>query len=353
MNGLIETMSKVYEWLADEQSRDIYMNRLNYLISGDFKYIMNILESYSSELLEDSRKRVDDILTSISGDNSFVLYGAGGDARLWIPYFLKNSRFVGLCDSDKEKQGRELCGIKVSDPQRILMGFEGSVIISSHLWEKEIKENIEKMGIPENRILSLGWYIRSAHEDQYFRPEFMTYEDEEVFVDAGCYDLQSTIMLKGFCKKLKAYCLEPDREMYKKCTEIREKHTKDITIELIPKGAWSCNDTLSFNNTADACSHISDAGDVSIDVSPIDEIIPTNEKVTFIKMDIEGAELEALKGASNTIMRCKPKLAICIYHKPEDMYRIPEYIKELNDNYRFYIRHHANTPSETVLYALP
>lgn len=85
---------------------------------------------------------------------------------------------------------------------------------------------------------------------------------------------------------------------------------------------------------------------------PIDEAIHPGDKVTFIKMDVEGSELESLKGAKNTILRDKPKLAICIYHKPEDMVTIPLYIKELVPEYKLYVRHHSNSWAETVLYAV-
>ena len=75
--------------------------------------------------------------------------------------------------------------------------------------------------------------------------------------------------------------------------------------------------------------------------------------MTFIKMDIEGSELEALKGASTTISANKPKLAICVYHKIEDFWEIPIYINKLAPEYKFYVGHHtvSLTCPETVLYA--
>lgn len=76
------------------------------------------------------------------------------------------------------------------------------------------------------------------------------------------------------------------------------------------------------------------------------------EKVTFIKMDVEGAELEALKGARKTIMKHHPRLAISIYHKPEDIWEIPAYILSLSEDYRFYIRHYQFSKNETILYAV-
>jgi len=78
----------------------------------------------------------------------------------------------------------------------------------------------------------------------------------------------------------------------------------------------------------------------------------SDEPVTYIKMDIEGAELNALKGAANTIKKNKPRLAICVYHKPEDILEIPVFLSELVPSYQFYLRHHSQYYIETVLYAV-
>lgn len=69
-------------------------------------------------------------------------------------------------------------------------------------------------------------------------------------------------------------------------------------------------------------------------------------------MDIEGSELEALKGAARHIVVDRPKLAICVYHKPEDMFEIAMYIKSLVPAYRLFLRHYSSTHLETVLYAV-
>ena len=74
--------------------------------------------------------------------------------------------------------------------------------------------------------------------------------------------------------------------------------------------------------------------------------------MTFIKMDIEGAELEALKGSREIIQRYRPRLAISAYHKKEDLVELPLYIKELVPEYKLYIRHYSNAGVETVLYAV-
>ncbi len=73
--------------------------------------------------------------------------------------------------------------------------------------------------------------------------------------------------------------------------------------------------------------------------------------VDYIKMDIEGSELAALKGAEQTIRRCVPSLAICVYHRLEDFWMVPKYIQSLNRDYRFYLRHFSIHSEETVLFA--
>ena len=92
-------------------------------------------------------------------------------------------------------------------------------------------------------------------------------------------------------------------------------------------------------------------GKETIEAASIDQMCGL-EKVTFIKMDIEGSEREALKGAERVILRDKPRLAICVYHKWEDLYEIPMMVKRMAPEYRLYLRHHSDTAMETVLYAV-
>ena len=86
----------------------------------------------------------------------------------------------------------------------------------------------------------------------------------------------------------------------------------------------------------------------------IDEAVEKQnlEKVDFIKMDVEGAELPVLKGAAKTLKRFKPKLALSAYHRPDDFRRIPEFIKSVSPGYRLYLGHYSIHAEETVLYAV-
>lgn len=108
---------------------------------------------------------------------------------------------------------------------------------------------------------------------------------------------------------------------------------------------------MQFDQRGRDWSRISKNGPKVITVDSIDNVCG-KDRVTFIKMDIEGSEAEALRGAEKTIRRDKPRLAISLYHKPQDYFEIPFLIKEMVPEYKLYIRHHKPGKNDTVLYAV-
>jgi len=133
-----------------------------------------------------------------------------------------------------------------------------------------------------------------------------------------------------------------------------EKRGKGKRVTAIRAGVYKKSTTLSFNAEGGKGSAITNTAEhtVSIPVRAIDDV-PECHDATFIKMDVEGAELDALYGAKETILRNKPKLAICIYHYHRDFVEIPKWIHSLVPEYKLYVRHHAFSVNETVLYAIP
>lgn len=353
MNEIIGELRKIYGWLEDEESKDIFLKRLNFLITEDYRFMRDIVCRYVPDLAM-LNEEVPNLLLRVPQDKPFILYGVGEGARATFLYFENDSRLKCFCDSDERKRKEDFRGYRVISPEELFLDKESSIIITTPQYSHEIEEFLIENGVVKERIFCISPYIFIAQEEQYFNPDFMTFEEEEVFVDAGCCDLSSSVRLKGHCKELKrVYAFEPDPHNYDKCEMAAKQHFHDGVVEIIRKGTWSENKTISFNASANGQSHISESGETSIEVTTIDEAIAPGEKVTFIKMDVEGAELESLKGGKNTIKACKPKLAICIYHWDEDMYKIPLYIKELVPEYKLYVRHHSNGASETVLYAMP
>ena len=108
---------------------------------------------------------------------------------------------------------------------------------------------------------------------------------------------------------------------------------------------------LYFTAESGGSSRVADNGTDKIYVDSLDNILQ-GKAVSFIKMDIEGAELKALYGCKNTLMKYKPKLAICVYHKIDDIVEIPLYLHDVVPEYIFYMRHYLVRANETVLYAV-
>jgi FkbM family methyltransferase len=203
---------------------------------------------------------------------------------------------------------------------------------------------------------STGVYEKDYTDNQYFDNEIIRFDESEIFVDCGAYTgdtvqsfITNAVHTCGGGEQ-SVYAFEPDEANYLQLLKMKNKIPN---LHCINKGVWNCSGILKFskNENMSASSAITDDGEVEIEVSTIDEVVG-DEKVTFIKMDIEGAELNALKGAEKTILAHKPKLAICIYHKPEDLYEIPRYIKSLVPEYKLYCRNHSPHGIECVLYAI-
>lgn len=363
----LETIKKIYSMLEDKESKDIYMYRLALSITDIFNYATyatKLGSTYVACLNDRSpQKLLGKLVASLPADRNFVLYGAGQDGADILPYLAPDKRFMGFCSGTQEKQKRGYLGYPVLSPERLLSQKDLCVIISTVKYKNEIMQILKDGGYPQELIIDGPAFYRpefNAEAEQYFGPSFIKFQQEEVFVDAGCFDFNTSLAMSKHCDRVKVYAFEPDTENYRRCLENIKSRDKDrmVDVRLFPYGTWSEKTTLSFNmKGTGSCICVSDdswerIADSSVAVMPIDEAIESGDRVTMIKMDVEGAELESLKGAKQTIMRDKPKLAICIYHKPEDLWEIPLYIKDLVPEYRLYIRHHSIEPYETVLYAV-
>jgi FkbM family methyltransferase len=188
-------------------------------------------------------------------------------------------------------------------------------------------------------------------KDQYFPEGIIGLTDSEVFVDGGAYtgDTLLTFMKKTREKYGKYYAFEPEPENAARLNaKVGRLGFSDVSV--IGKGLWNRAEVLRFAPSEGTTgSAISETGRTSIEVDAIDNVAPD---ATYIKLDVEGAELEAVKGAAGTIKRNRPKLAICLYHKPGDLFEIPLFIKSLAPEYRFYLRQHQPVSCELVLYAV-
>lgn len=354
--SLMKKIEDVYDSLQDELSRVIFTHKFQNLLLNDSTHLYDMIIKTNS-LGPGENKSFNQYLKSqnISPDDEIVLYGTGNDS----PYFVNLLKSSGhrnyiFCDSDSRKWDSSHLGVKVISPQLILSDhMDSKIIITSNMFYTEIRCLLLEMGCPEKRILEWG-----NHHKQYFGEPFITPCENEVFVDAGAYTGDTVGGFIRFCNGnyKHIYALEPDIEIYEKMRQNIEKNRWE-NVTPIAKGAWRRASALKFriDHEKPGSSRVSNSeeDELRVEVDSIDHIAG-NEIVTFIKMDIEGSEMDALIGAKETITRNKPKLAICVYHRPEDVLSIPTYIKRLVPEYKFYLRHHSGFPrtGETVLYAV-
>lgn len=188
---------------------------------------------------------------------------------------------------------------------------------------------------------------------QYFPRDIFTLLTTESFCDCGSYDGDT---LKIFTEQVKNkfmnyYCIEADAENYKKLSKFVTS-LDDNRISLYNKASWSEEALLHFDGE-NTTSRVSSSGIVQVQADKIDKLLK-GKPVTFIKMDIEGAEVNSLLGAVTLIKEQEPILAICIYHSLAEYQTIPNLIKQLNKEYTLYIRHYTKEYNlETVCYAIP
>ena len=150
-------------------------------------------------------------------------------------------------------------------------------------------------------------------------------------------------------KYKKLWAFEPDLNNYTRLSEYLDI-CRDQRIQSYNAGVYDRDTKVSFTTNMGTSSSVAEDGTECIDVYKLDTMI--NEEVTYIKMDIEGSEKEALIGAKTILLKYKPKLAICIYHRVEDLWKIPLLIKSLNPAYKIYIRNYEDRVDETVCYAV-
>lgn len=227
--------------------------------------------------------------------------------------------------------------------------------------DKELETIYQKMSDEKSRDCFLSYInqrisgkyeyaVGLVDKTQYFDDSVYKLGGEEVFVDCGAFDgMDTKIFFEKSGVNSGAILFEPDpNNILRIKSNLKEYSSR---CHVINKGVLDKDCVLRFKSDGTIDSKIDENGDIEVHCSSIDGVIGSG-KATLIKMDIEGSELRALKGAIETIKRNGPKLAICIYHKPEDVIDIPMLILKINPDYKFFVRRYDRLCIETVLYAV-
>ena len=192
--------------------------------------------------------------------------------------------------------------------------------------------------------------FRADVEHQYFDfPQY--YRGDGAFVDAGCFDCDTSIRFAAWSggNYQKIVALEPDPANLQHARDNAAFH-QIPRIEFLQAGIWNVTQSGSFGTMGNYSSRVIESGGEPIQLVALDDIME-KERLAFLKMDIEGAEMKALEGAAQTLKRDRPLCAISAYHKPGDQIALMQYLKCLVPEYRFTLRHYTTLAVETVLYA--
>lgn len=185
---------------------------------------------------------------------------------------------------------------------------------------------------------------------QYFPADPISLSDREVFVDCGAHNgdtLEDFLSVSGG-RFEKVIALEPDSNNFRAL----QSKSDDPRITTYPLAVGDKTEMLRFDASGTEGSRITSEGNSYVLCIRLDELL-AEETPTYIKMDIEGAEPRALLGAKETIRRCRPKLAVCVYHEPEHLWTIPLLMKELQPAANLYLRPHLADGWDLVCYSIP
>ena len=231
-----------------------------------------------------------------------------------------------------------------------------AVIEASDLWADDLSR---RQYLDQVRWRTVGDYNNlnlSVIKEAYFLDNLFSLSSEEVFIDCGAYDgdTSRTLIQRQNGSVGKIVAIEPDPANFRRLrswmTELDSQLANKIEAFNVAIGAE--RGITRFNATGMADASIIDSGSLSVQCSPLDELL-LGYAPTFIKMDIEGAEPEALRGASQLIKRYRPIIAACVYHKQNHLWRVPLLIQSLSSDYEFFLRSHEVEGWESVCYAVP
>lgn len=205
--------------------------------------------------------------------------------------------------------------------------------------------------------------LYESRNECYLDKVFINNFEDGLYIDAGSYnaDFITTLANKVSINNSEFYIFEPNKIFY---NSIIDNLDRNINYKIFNMALCDEDSTMEFMQIPSSTSHIIDkkynAYKDSIDKKYVDIVktarldsIIKDEKVKGIKIDIEWSESSMLKGSEEILKRDRPILLLSIYHRRDDLFKLQNYIMNLNLNYKFYIRHYSLSVAKTILYCIP
>lgn len=332
-----------------------------------------------------------------------IIYGMGNGADKIINELKKlNIKIYGIIASDDFVRGQSFHGFIVKKLSDIEKEIDNFIIITAfgtsrkdvihNITEISKKHTLLSIDVPVygNNIFNMSFYeanynkIEEAYElmadekskkvfineicfklsgkinylfdsfsdkDEAFK-NIISLKKDESYLDLGAYrgDTIQEFLLYSGGKYNDIIALEPDKKTFMK---LKNYAGSMPSVQLFQMGIWSDDRDITFNSSLGRGSSINNCGKQKLAVTKVDTLYRVR-KLTYLKMDVEGAEYMAIKGAEHTLKRDCPKLNIAAYHRSEDIFDLPLLIKKINPNYKIYLRQHPHIPAwDMNIYAVP
>lgn len=337
-------------------------------------------------------------------NQKIIIFGAGDQGMLTSALLKENGIPVWrFCDNNRDLRGHIVKGIDVILPEDLL-GINGEyIIINNDSYRKAKRKQLLALGIKDENICTfdvfnplfkgltreyvekhhrefeysynllhdhqsrntfinylkgvytgnLDYYEKIACEGEYFQKDLVPSALDHVFLDVGAYNGNTIEDFIGFVGSYdKIYAFEPfssSSEIIKNKNFINTEIITAAASDYTGKKEFYCNNYGNLTMVTTILEEGANHEKITLDTVSIDDVLK-GKKATFIKMDIEGSELDALHGAEQTIRKYKPFLAICVYHKKEDLITIPSYIYSIVPEYKMYLKLCSKTASDLVLF---
>ena len=346
-----EKERKLTQLFISSTSIKKYILGINKFTRSVLEYIKvdGIIDDFTR--VQNSRKKSILKISDISAENSIILCTVMG-SPLEVQQTLNDMGFINF----NYLAFYKYTSLNLLDPP-FIVDFKDDFIKNRDRYEelyglledeksREIFEKIINFKVTFDFSFMEGF--TNNHEEQYFDKALVGDIKNISFLDGGGYVGDTALeVIKRFPDIKKLYLIEPIAKNIEIAKRIIGNHSG---VEFFCLGLSNKKTTLYFNEEKSFSNIYGFYGD-TIEVDTIDNII--KQSVDFIKLDIEGAEADAIEGAKNTIKNYQPILAICIYHKAKHWYEVPEKVLEINPNYKIYIRHYMEGIFETVMYFIP
>lgn len=358
MYRFVQSVQECYQLLQDERSRDIFETRLVLDYNPSPVHTARLIALSEQKKWMDALEKCVPAITRAAEETprKLVLYGTNVTGYAVAARLLeKGVEFYGFCGRRAREFPDGLMGKPVIPPEELFQNPKDfNLIVSACESADEIMAILREHRFPQEQIL-FNFKPEGLEDHQYF--EFPAlFRRGTAFVDCGCLNCRTSYQFVDWCggDYSKIFAFEPDPISASICRKnLAEREIRDF--QLIEAGLSDHVGTAAFRTGLYNCSHIVEegSGEEHVETLPLTTIDQTvgEERIGFIKMDVEGAEYDALHGARGVILRDRPLLALSVYHRTGDMLAIMDYLHGLVPEYRFWLRHYSVGLADTVLYA--